>query len=94
MSSLQFFSPSFPHHFYTEKKYILKKKIVNPPTGHKYGNPLDRKQTFFKSGLIQLYNKMYPLLKSTLRKTCNNVAGINEAIKYDNTHVTRFLSDC
>ena len=50
--SLSFFQ-HFLHHFYTEKKIFKKKRrFCGLPTGHNYGHPVDRKQTFFKGGLM------------------------------------------
>ena len=34
------------------QKKKKKKKIGGRPSGHYFGHPLDRKQTFFKGGLI------------------------------------------
>ena len=47
------------------KKYIEKKKFCGLPTGHNYGHPVDRKQTFFKGGLkgIEYTCGVYTLVK-------------------------------
>ena len=34
-----------------EKIYLKKRRFCGLPTGHYYGHPVDRKQTFFKDGL-------------------------------------------
>ena len=78
ISLLFFFPQHFLDHFYREGKNILKKRrFCGLPTGHYYGHPLDRNQTFFKGGLI---NEMHVPIngKKQEEQLTNELYGLGE----------------